>query len=151
MKRGKFANEVTRGLGARVTLHTRRALQAQMQTEGGSAKNNPFNTTLRMAGSTDYNKLPNGVAVQNYVSAAQGIEATLKTLREEGHGYGKIRRRIRLNAPAWAIVDAIIESDWGTGRAPGKSEALIEEVLDDIQHDRVPNKLSELEAKQIAS
>ena len=45
MRRGEFANRVTRGVGAKVTLHTRRAWQAELQTEGGSAKNNPTNTT----------------------------------------------------------------------------------------------------------
>jgi len=143
--RGEFANRVTKRLRAEVTLHTRRAWQAQMQAEGGSAAYNPFNTTLRMPGSTDYNKLPNGVAVQNYVSAAQGIEATVKTLRENGHGYEKIRRLLIRNAPATEIVEAIGESDWGT------DSSLALAVLGDIKHARKPNTLAELEAKQIAS
>lgn len=141
MKRGQFANKVTTGLGAKVTLHTRRAWQAQMQAEGGSAKNNPFNTTQPMPGATNFNS----VGVKNYVSAQQGIEATIKTLKGKGHGYEKILKALRANAPATEIVKAIGESDWGT------SGTLAAEVLDDIKHGREPNTLAELEAREIAS
>lgn len=143
MTRGRFANEVTKRLGAKVTLHTRRAWQAQMQAEGGDAKHNPFNTTLRMPGSTDYNKLPNGVAVQNYTSAEQGIEATVKTLKENGHGYEEIRKMLRANATAVQIVTAIGRSAWGT------DATLALQVLDEIK--RGIQKLETLERKLVAS
>ena len=141
MKRGAFANKVTLGLGAKVTVHTRRALQAQMQAEGGSAKNNPFNTTMPMPGATNFNS----VGVKNYVNAEQGIQATIKTLKENGHGYEEIRKLLRANASAVQIVTAIGRSDWGT------DSSLALEVLDDIRHDRDPNTLSKLEAREIAS
>lgn len=140
MNRGAFAKEVTKRLGADVTLHTRRAWAAQMQAEGGSARFNPFNTTLEMPGASDYNS----VGVKNYASATQGIEATVKTLRGKGHGYEVILRRLRDNASATLIVKAIGESDWGT------DSSLALAVLDDIRHDRKPNTLAQLEAKQIA-
>lgn len=139
MTRGDFANQVTKGLGAKVTVHTRRAWQAQMQAEGGSAHFNPFNTTLSMPGATDFNS----VHVKNYVSAKQGIEATVKTLKFKGHGYEKIIKLLRENAPATEIVTAIGDSDWGT------DSTLVLAVLDDIKHGR--QKLTALEAKVIAS
>lgn len=141
MTRGEFAKQVTRGLGAKITLHTRRAWAAQMQAEGGGAKANPFNTTLPMPGATNYNS----VGVKNYVSAKQGVTATIRTLKENGHGYEKIRKLLHENAPATEIVKAIGDSDWGT------DSKLALAVLDDIRHDRAPNTLKQLEAKQIAS
>lgn len=141
MNRGTFARRVLRGLNAPVTVHTRRALQAQMQTEGGDVRNNPFNTTLHMPGSTRFNSAD----VQNYPSAEVGIEATVKTLKFRGHGYEKIIKRLRENAPATEILKAVGESDWGT------SGGLALEVLDDIKHGRRPNTLEELEARVIAS
>jgi hypothetical protein len=105
-----------------------------------------------MPGSTDYNSISPGVAVQNYVSAKQGVEATIKTLRYPHHGYGKIIRRLRLNASAENICRAIAESDWGTGAALDKDDhPLILAVLDDIQHSRKPNTLLQLEARTVAS
>lgn len=141
MTRGEFAKRVTEGLGAKVTLHTRRAWAAQMQTEGGVAKNNPFNTTLSMPGATNYN----AIGVKNYTSPEQGVRATIQTFEFKGHGYEKIRKRLRANASAIEIVRAIGESDWGT------DSQLALAVLGDIKHDRAPNTLKQLEAKQIAS
>lgn len=138
-QRGEFTTAVTTELHAPVTLHTRRALQAELQAEGGFARNNPFNTTLRLPGSTTYNF----VGVQNYINPAQGVEATVKTLKEQGHGYEKIRRRLRANAPAGSIVRAFGESAWGTNLS------LVLAVLEDIRHDRSPNTLPALEAKYI--
>jgi hypothetical protein len=141
MTRGAFAKEVMKRLGITPTLHTRRAWQAELQAEGGSAKNNPTNTTLSMPGSTNYNL----VGVKNYISGLQGVEATVKTLKGEGHGYGKVLKLMRQNAPASAIVNAWGESDWGTDLG------LVTRVLSDVKEGRKPNRLEELEAKQIAS
>jgi hypothetical protein len=152
MDRGHFANGVILGIGAEVTLHTRRASQAQLQTEGGNAENNPYNTTLKMPGSTDYNFIRPGIAVQNYVSPKQGQEATIKTFKGKGHGYEKIIRLMKANAPASQICIAIIESDWGTGEALDEDgDYLLLEVLSDIKHGRKPNTLAQLEAREVAS
>lgn len=141
MTRGEFANRLTKGLGAKVTLHTRRAWQAQMQAEGGSAKNNPFNTTLSMPGATRYND----VGVRNYVSAEQGVKATIDTFKFKGHGYERIIKSLKENAPATEILKAVGESDWGT------SGSLALDVLDEIKNGREPNTLKQLEARRIAS
>lgn len=148
MTRKWFTDALTRSVGAEVTLHTRRAWAAQCASEtprSGGAKFNPLNTTLRMPGSTDFNTLPNGIAVQNYVSAEQGLEAAIRTFKEHGFGYGPIRRALRANADATDIVTAMGNSSWGT------ELALVLAVLDDIKHDRKPNRLDELEALELAS
>lgn len=154
MDRGRFAAGVNRRLGIPNTLHVRRADQAQMQTETGAAKgakNNPYNTTLRMPNSRT---LPgNAAGVQEYATAEEGEIATARTFREDGHGYEKILHRKRIDASAWNICLAIIESDWGTGEAfnPEDAHPLILEVLEDIRHARKPNRLVELETREIAS
>jgi len=137
--RGEFTQQVTKKLGAEVTLHTRRAWAAELQAEGGSAKFNPTNTTLRLPGSTNYNS----VGVQNYTSAEQGIEATVKTLKQQCCGYYKIRRRLRANLSARKIVRGFGESEWGTNLT------LVLAVLEDVTHSRKPNTLAELEAKPV--
>jgi hypothetical protein len=137
--RGNFSNCVTRGVGAEVTLHTRRALMAENQAEGVAAANNAYNTTQRMPHSTTFNF----VGVQNYRSGQEGCEATVKTLNYPEHGYGVIIHAMRVNAPAVNIVRAFGRSDWGTDLH------LVEAVLGDIQHSRFPNTLAHLEAIQL--
>lgn len=141
MTRGAFAKAVIKGLKAPVTIHTRRALQAQMQAEGGNARNNPFNTTQTMPGATNYNS----VGVKNYKTAEDGVAATVKTLHYKGHGYEAIVNALRGNAEATKIIAAIGDSDWGT------ESTLAAAVLDDIRKGRKPNTLAELEARTITS
>lgn len=139
IERGNFSNGVTRGVGAEVTLHTRRALMAENQAEGVAAANNAYNTTQRMPFSTTFNS----VGVQNYRTGKEGVQATVKTLHYPNHGYGRIIHALRINAPAIKIVRAFGRSDWGTDLA------LVEAVLRDIQHNRWPNTLANLESKQL--
>lgn len=91
------------------------ALVAWMQAEGGNARFNPLNTTLKMPGSTDYNS----VGVQNYVTLDQGLEATVRTLTYGAEhnlfGYRPIRRRLRLCRFAAYTLTAVENSAWGTG------------------------------------
>ena len=141
MTRGEFAKRVLKGLNAPVTLHSRRAFQAWMQAEGGDVRNNPMNTTLHMPGSTRFNKAD----VQNYPSPKVGVEAMVQTLKFKGHGYEKIVKALRENAPATEVIRAIGESDWGT------AGGLVSDVLDDVKNGRKPNTLVQLEAREIAS
>lgn len=138
---GPFNNAVTRGLGAEVTLHTRRALAAEQQTEGPGGINNPYNTTWALPGST----CANSVCVRNYDTPQDGIKATILTLKQNGYGYAPIRKRLRANAPATAIVKGFGESSWGT------SLSLVLAVLDDIKHNRTPNTLAIIEHRQITN
>ncbi len=139
--RGNFSNGVTTRLGAEVTLHTRRALMAENQAEGVAAANNAYNTTQIMPFSTPFNP----VGVQNYRTGREGEEATVKTLRYKHHGYWRIIKSLKENAPAIYIVRAFGRSDWGTDLQ------LVEAVLDDIKHNRSPNTLANLEAQHIPS
>jgi hypothetical protein len=141
---GDFNRYILRRLGAPYKTHNRRALAAEAQSEGvseHSAKNNPYNTTQRMPHSTPFNS----VGVQNYATPIEGVEATIRTLRYKGHGYWRIIAALKVNAPATVTVTAFGLSDWGT------KLSLVREVLDDIKHDRTPNTLAQIEARQIPS
>lgn len=125
--RGQFWNRMLDELQAPKTIHTRRFGLAWMQTEGNGGRFNPFNTTLKMPGSTP---LPgNDAGVQNYPSLNTGLEATRRTLTQTpGHGYELLLGKLRANASARELCEALIASDWGT-------EALILRVLDDVRDD----------------
>lgn len=147
IERGNFAHQLTHQVApGSYTLHVRRAWQAQMQAEysckdaQAGPNNNPFNTTQLWLGSSTYN----WVGVQRYQSGRDGVLATAKTLSYPNHGYGLIIHRVLINAPASSIIKAIGQSDWGT------FGGLALAVLDDIQHNRSPNTLGQLESCHIA-
>jgi hypothetical protein len=74
---------------------------------------NPLATTHRMPGSTSFNS----VGVQNFVSLAQGLQATEETI-EHGwsvYGYGAIVSSLRACASALATAHAIAASSWCPG------------------------------------
>jgi hypothetical protein len=119
--RGDFLEGLLRFLDYPVTRHNRVALVSWITAEGGpslddsfdpeQARFNPLNTTQPMPGATAFNS----VGVRNYVSLAQGIEATAKTLLFDGHGYRAIRRHLRRNHHPARTLRAVERSDWGTG------------------------------------
>ena len=82
------------------------------QSEGGSAKNNCWNTTQDWPGATNYN----WVGVKNYLTEDDGKQATAKTFDSKGHGYERIERLMKEDAPARKIVAAWADSDWGTSK-----------------------------------
>lgn len=139
MTRGEFVRRLLKELDAPVTLHNRRALHAQMQSEGGSAAWNPFNTTWHLPGATDYNS----VHVKNYPSFEDGMKATVLTLKQDQYGYPRIISALRANRPARDTIKIIGESAWGTGAV------LLAEVFGWIA--KVSGVLSTLERKQVAS
>lgn len=94
-----------------VSRNNLRALVAWTSAEGTKAKWNPLATTQPMAGATDFNS----VGVKNYPSLESGLEATLKTLAYTDLGYGRIRKRLKENAPAYRTLRAVEKSAWGTG------------------------------------
>lgn len=75
-----FVRDLLVRLGCPGTQENATALIAQCQAEGGAAKFNPLNSTVKRPGSTDYND--NVPPVQNYASYAQGLEATASTFRQ---------------------------------------------------------------------
>ena len=91
-------------------------MNAWVRAEGGSASNNPFNTTQAAPGASAYN----GVGVRNYASPLQGIQATDRTLLNGR--YGNILSALRQGTDPMAAARALAASPWGTG-------ALVERVL----------------------
>jgi hypothetical protein len=75
----EFYKKILSCLGAEPTKGNMSFFYAWRQAEGGTAANNPFNTTMKMPGATKYKDNTHGV--KNYKSVEQGIEATCKTLK----------------------------------------------------------------------
>lgn len=96
-------------LGVPASLQNDLFFRAWAQAEGGNAAYNPFNTTQRMPGSTSYNS----TGVQNYVSAAQGFEATVKTI--QNGQYNNILSALAVGTSAKNTALALKNSPWGTG------------------------------------
>lgn len=94
-------------------------VNAWQRAEGGTASNNPFNTTLRAPGVTPYNT-NNGFPVWNYPSAQAGLKATVSTLNEP-------RYRALLTAMQHsrqpAALAALRSSPWGS------SASLVSDIL----------------------
>lgn len=89
-------------------------LDAWQQAEGGTARFNAWNTTLRLPGSTSYNT----VGVQHYQDELQGNAATLLTIRL--HAYDDLRAALRM--PGLSAEEIVHRSargltTWGTGTA----------------------------------
>src|SRR5256885_414099 len=104
-------------VGAPVTPANVKYLNAWARAEGGSASNNPFNTT--QPGFSEAGNY-NSVGVKNYSNPQQGLAATAHTL-ENGH-YGNILSALRKGNNAMADAQALAASPWGTG-------SLVEKVL----------------------
>ena len=96
-----------------VTADNVAAITAWEMAEGGhwynTAYYNPLNTTQDMPGATVFNS----VGVKAYTSWKQGLEATVKTLKN-GY-YGGIIEALRRGNDATAVAAAVGASPWGTG------------------------------------
>ena len=96
-----------------VTADNVAAITAWEMAEGGhwynTAYYNPLNTTQSMPGATVFNS----VGVKAYTSWRQGLEATVKTLRN-GY-YGDIIEALRRGNDSTAVAAAVGASPWGTG------------------------------------
>lgn len=103
-----FYKEILNGLGAPATKNNMLFLLAWRQAEGGKATFNPFNTTQKAEGATNYNK----VGVKNYVSAEQGINSTIKTI--SNGRYDSIINALKKDSPPMVTADALVASPWGT-------------------------------------
>lgn len=139
MTRGQMQYRIiVKKMGMKQSRRRRVAIQTVAQAEGGEAANNMLNTTESWSGSSLYNS----VGVRNYRTEEDGVDATVETFKSPGHGYEKIERLLREDAPAKEIVEAWGESDWGT------SKKLALEVWRMIIS--VPGMLRLLERKQVA-
>jgi hypothetical protein len=105
-----FYRAVLRGIGAPESDNNLRFMNAWRQAEGGNALFNPFNTTQRAEGATNYNK----ATVKNYVSEEQGIASTVKTLLYKY--YDRIVADMRADSPATKTASNHDQLKvWGTG------------------------------------
>lgn len=101
---------ILRGVGAPVTPENVRFMNAWTQAEGGSAENNPFNTTQGGAGVLgNYNS----VGVKRFATPMAGIQATIDTLKN-GH-YAPILAALHSGKSAIADAEAEAQTPWGTG------------------------------------
>jgi hypothetical protein len=107
-----FYKNVLKCIGAEPTKSNMLFMYAWRQAEGGNAKNNPFNTTQKMEGATNYNK----IGVKNYRTSEDGIEATCKTLinGRSKYGYDKIIDGLKNDVGLSKLSDAVVSSKWGT-------------------------------------
>jgi len=96
-----------------VTADNVAAVTAWEMAEGGhwynTAYYNPLNTTQDMPGATVFNS----VGVKAYTSWKQGLEATVKTLKN-GY-YGGIIEALKRGNDSAAVAQAVGASPWGTG------------------------------------
>ena len=119
MKAGGKITQVTwaqaflKSLGVPLTADNVAAVVAWEMAEGGhwynAAYYNPLNTTQSMPGATVFNS----VGVKAYTSWAQGLKASVITMRN-GY-YGGILDALRRGNDAQAVADAVAASPWGTG------------------------------------
>lgn len=114
-----FYKSILKGIGAPITDENMNFMYAWRQSEGGEAKNNPFNTTYHKPGATFYNclsknsegKCINGV--KNYQEDLDGIQATIDTLKNGK--YDKIINSLKLGDDSIRTSIELKNSPWGTG------------------------------------
>lgn len=100
-------------INAPVTAENLAAINAWQRGEGGIYENNPFNTTLKsghQVGGT------NSAGVRGYDSPQAGIDATVRTLTNGF--YPNILSAFRKGDSAKAVLEAVADSPWGSGRVP---------------------------------
>ena len=105
--RQAFVRAVLRGLGISASAANLNMFYAWMQAEGTSARYNPLATTQQAAGASDFNY----AGVKNYTSFAQGVAATIQTLRYSR--YTGVLAALR-GANYQQFASAVGTSGWGT-------------------------------------
>lgn len=110
-----WGKAVVRELGINFTPQVDLFLRAWAQSESGpplsqgGAVWNPFNTTLALPGSTNFNS----VGVKNYVTWQDGAHATAKTLSSKK--YVKLTKALGDGTSAMDMAVALAATPWGTG------------------------------------
>jgi len=111
-----FLTDVLKGLGVSSPNSSQiKFMKAWRQHEGAKATYNPFNTTQKAAGATNFNS----VGVKNFINRAQGLKATLDTLNNGR--YGAIItaiKNIRNDDDINAAMQAVNDSPWGSNFSP---------------------------------
>jgi hypothetical protein len=109
MNRGEFTRAVLLKLNAPIDGGRLALGVAWAAFEGSDAKNNPWDTTLNTAGSTDYNS----EGVKNYRTFDEGVDATVQTLLEVD--YATLVRNLRNpGCPIRTIRASLNASPWGS-------------------------------------
>ena len=113
-----FYEEVLKGIGAPVTSENLAFFYAWRQAEGAKASFNPFNTTHKKEKSTLWNCLRRKEGkcvggVRNYNNEDDGIDATIKTLKNGN--YKCIVDGLKKNIGAKKIAECGDLKTWGTG------------------------------------
>jgi peptidoglycan hydrolase CwlO-like protein len=108
-----WAQALVKSLNMPMTADNVAAIVAWEMAEGGhwynTAYYNPLNTTQDMPGATVFNS----VGVKAYTSWRQGLEATVKTLKN-GY-YDGIIAALRRGNDSAGVAQAVGNSPWGTG------------------------------------
>jgi hypothetical protein len=129
---GRWAGLFLRMMAAPVCRNNVVAVVSWQVAESTQAAWNPLATTHRMNGSTDFND----VGVQNYVSLAQGLQATKETIDNgwDVYGYGAIALSLRSCGDAMRTARAINASRWCYGCVGGQYVLnIVPEVDADLQ------------------
>jgi peptidoglycan hydrolase CwlO-like protein len=113
---GRWASAFLAAAGKPVVRNNLVVMVAWETAEYTNATWNPLATTYPMSGSTTFNSS----GVRNYLSLAQGIEATMRTLAHEGYGYEAILANLAGAADPMTTAQAINDSRWCRGCANGQ-------------------------------
>lgn len=105
----QWALDFLERLGMPKTSENVRVLVAWQQAEGTAARFNPLATMQGHAGATKFNS----IGVKNYASYEDGLEATVKGIRNGR--YDHILAALRRGDSAEAVAQAIKDSPWGSG------------------------------------
>lgn len=111
-----FYKKLLTNLGAPVTDENLKFLYAWRQSEGKAGRYNPFNTTHKLPNSTNFNS----VGVKNYNTIEDGLDATLKTLKNGR--YNCIVDGLKNDIGAKRISTECLSQlkTWGTGELVSK-------------------------------
>ena len=112
----EFLKDVLKGLGVASPNESQiKFMKAWRQHEGARATYNPFNTTQKASGATNYNS----VGVKNFINRSQGLKATLQTLNNGK--YGAILtaiKNIKNDEDINKAMQAVNDSPWGSNFVP---------------------------------
>jgi hypothetical protein len=106
-----FMQNILSQIRAPITAQNIANLQTWRRFEGGTAVNNPLNTTEPAPGSTDYND----AGVQNYPSAAIGERMTAETLMNGRYTAILVKLQHSAPLPLWNDPSVLEQIDvWGS-------------------------------------
>lgn len=108
MNRQEWAIALLQRLGISPNEQNVSALVAWQQAEGTRARYNPLATTQPAPGADNFNS----VGVKDYATQDQGLDATVKTLRNGN--YPNILSALK-SGTAYDVGNAVLHSPWGTG------------------------------------